>query len=514
MRPNTRSHGVIRSRLTSQGLAALAVPLFAFGLRTVGLAGRALWYDEAFAMLYAALSYPRMLYGTVSPVEGAGAADVHPLAYYVLLHNWMQAVGRTPFAVRYLSVCLGVVTVALVWHMAHRLFDRRSGLAAGLLVATNPFHVAYSREARMYALLGLAVVAATYGMLRAFDSSRSGKRAWPWWGVYVASASLTLYAHNLGALFLLVLNVQCVLRPDWRKRTVLLIIANAIVFTLSAPWMIGVLPGQLGFVRRGYWVARPGGAELLRSLMLLTLTYYEPAPLWVLGLGLFAGLLSLVLLALRLLRRRSPVARFTMLVWAPVLLLFSVAQRWPVYLERALLPAALFYCIVAGWLVAGAGLPRVMRWTLVLPLAVGAVGSLWTHYTYAAFPRPPFPRAAAYLESRLEPGDVVVHTNKLTYFPMAVYAPHLPAVFLADEPGSPQDTLARPTQVALGLYARPDMASCVVDEGRVWLVYFDREVDQRGAAHPGLVWLTRDFAPIEEMVFNDLQVVLLQRQDG
>jgi hypothetical protein len=55
----------------------------------------------------------------------------------------------------------------------------------------------------------------------------------------------------------------------------------------------------------------------------------------------------------------------------------------------------------------------------------------------------------------------VVHTNKLTYLPMRYYAPDLPGVFLADPPGSPQDTLARPTQEALGFFATPTITEAV-----------------------------------------------------
>ena len=78
--------------------------LLAFGLRMVRIQERALWYDEAFAILYASLDHEGMIYGTVTPVEGAGAADVHPLLYYFSLHAWMGLVGRSPLAARFFSV--------------------------------------------------------------------------------------------------------------------------------------------------------------------------------------------------------------------------------------------------------------------------------------------------------------------------------------------------------------------------------------------------------------------------
>ena len=99
-------------------LTAVAVLLLAFGLRMVHIQGRPLWYDETFTVLYGSLSPERMVYGTVTPVQGAGAADVHPLLYYILLHGWMGLVGQSPLAVRFLSVGLGMLTVVLLWRLA------------------------------------------------------------------------------------------------------------------------------------------------------------------------------------------------------------------------------------------------------------------------------------------------------------------------------------------------------------------------------------------------------------
>ena len=48
------------------------ISLLAFSLRVVHLQARSLWYDEAFAVLYASLTPEGMVYGTVTPVAGAG----------------------------------------------------------------------------------------------------------------------------------------------------------------------------------------------------------------------------------------------------------------------------------------------------------------------------------------------------------------------------------------------------------------------------------------------------------
>ena len=518
--------------MNGRGLLTL---LLALTVRLVNLQARALWYDEAFSLLYASLSPARMVYGTVTPVTGAGAADVHPLLYYFLLHGWMRVTGQSPFAARFLSVTLGMITVALLGRLAAWCFDREVGLAVMLLAALNPFHVSYSQEARMYGLLGLAAVAAAWGLLRAlegeFEKGRRGREAGGeavadrllpgrrfishgrWWAFYAGAAALTLYAHNLGAFVLVALNLLVLLRREWRRHLLALAVADLIALGLFGPWLLGVLPGQLGFLRRGYWLARPGAQELVRALMFPTFTFYEPAPPWLLGLGLLTGLLILALLGLRVWRMHSRAGWFLLLCWGPVLSLFLVSQQRPIYLDRALLPAALFYLVAVGWLLARGKLPRLLQLGLAGLLAAGVAGSLWIHYTYAGFPRPPFREAVGYLRDRVEPADAVVHTNKLTYFPMHAYDPELPGVFLADPPGSPQDTLARPTQEALDIIASSSMTDAVGDAERVWLVYFPREmaeVQALGAEHPALAWLGARFVPVVEERIEDLVIATYQ----
>jgi len=485
-----------------QRYQVLFVVLLAFGLRLVHLQARALWYDEAFAVFYAGLSPAHMLYGTVTPVQGAGAADVHPLLYYFLLHGWMAWVGRSPLAVRFLSVGLGMLTVALLWRLAAWCFGRRTGLVVGLLAAINPFHVAYSQEARMYALLGLAAVAAAWGLLRALEE-RSGIRDLSfvhlafahsrWWLLYTAAAALTLYAHNLGALVVLALHGLAVTRRRWWPRLPALLLADLGVLALFSPWLVGVLPGQVGFVGKGYWLAPPGVEEVVRAVMFPVLTFYEPSPMGLLGLGLFLSVAILALLAMRAWQARSRAGWFLALCWVPVLLLLLVSQWRPVYLARALLPSALFYVVAVGWLLVRGGLPRPLYLGVVVLLVVATAGSLGNHYAYARFPRPPFDRLDALLRTRIAPGEVVVHDSKLTFFPAHYYDPSLRQVFCPDLPGTSADTLALPTQEALGLLATPISQTVVAGVAGVWYVAFEQTWDEYRALGyadaPNRAWL-------------------------
>ena len=176
--------------------------LLALGLRLVNLGGRTLWYDEAFAVLFAEKGWDAMVDGTLTPVDG-GAADVHPLLYYLLLDAWMEAYGQGVFAVRLLSALVGVATVGAVFGLVRDWFsDGRTGLAAAFLTAVVPFHVQYSQEARMYALLALLLTLATWLYWRAWV--RPGVGYWLGFGMV---AGLSMYAQQLAAFYLLALGL-------------------------------------------------------------------------------------------------------------------------------------------------------------------------------------------------------------------------------------------------------------------------------------------------------------------
>ncbi len=118
-----RSRRTLRLRIL---IHVVPILWLAFGLRLINLGGRTLWYDEAFAVLFAEKGLSAMREGTLTAAEGS-AADVHPLLYYSLLHGWMRAAGQSVVAVRLLSVLLGLLTVGFVYRLAHDWFWRKDG---------------------------------------------------------------------------------------------------------------------------------------------------------------------------------------------------------------------------------------------------------------------------------------------------------------------------------------------------------------------------------------------------
>jgi 4-amino-4-deoxy-L-arabinose transferase-like glycosyltransferase len=508
-----------RTRTVLFGILALAL-----GLRLVNLAGRTLWYDEAFAVLFSEKGWDAMVEGTLTQVEG-GAADVHPLLYYLSLDYWMQVFGEGPAAVRLYSVLVGVATVYAAFLLARDWFEDQTGLAAALITAVAPFHVQYSQETRMYALLGLILTLATWVYWRAWQRGH-----WGYWLAFGILAGIGMYVQQLAAMFLIALGLLPFLARD-RARIVKTGLATLLALVIYLPWML-YLPDQLGKLRQ-YWVQKPSILQIWLALRSFVSVNLDFSPAWWLPTYLLAAMLTVLLLyrgfaVLRSRRRKVAVDRVPLgwalwLAFVPMILMWLISHLFqPVFLPRALLPSAImFYCALA-WLFTRGGMPRIIVGVLAVAWGIVIVFSLVTHYTWDTFPNAPFDDAGDYLARERGPADVIVHGNKITALPMIYYERDLPQRYVRDIPGSGSDTLAVPTQKALGLLADDCVAVAAGGEARVWYVTFEKleeemvqlvEDDPANTLYDSLSWLRAHYTEVGVRRFDDLNVYRFEEPD-
>jgi len=492
-----------------------AILLLALSLRLINLSGRTLWYDEAFAVLFAEKGWDAMIDGTLTPVEG-GAADVHPLLYYTALDYWMELFGQSPAVVRLYSVLLGALTVVVVFLLARDWFNERAALVAALITAVAPFHVQYSQETRMYALLTLLLMLTTWVYGRAWQH-----RHWGYWVAFGLLAGVSMYAQQLAAFYLVALGLLPFLARD-RKRIVYTVASSLLALAIYLPWLY-YLPDQMGKLRQ-YWVQKPHILHLwlaLRSFISVNLDF---SAVWWLPTFLLAAVLTVLLWfrAYPVLRSdtsdRRPVGWALWLAFAPMGLMWVASHLFqPVFLPRALLPSAVIFYVALAWLFVRGGMPRVITGVIASAWAVIIVFGLITHYTWNTFPTPPFDDATDYLKEQVAPGDVIIHGNKITALPMIYYERGLPQRYVRDIPGSGSDTLAVPTQQTLDLLADECVAEAVNGAERVWYVTFKQleaemadiiEDDPQNARYDSLGWLREHYTETQVKLYKDLAVYL------
>src|SRR5450432_3925929 len=177
--------------------AATLILLLAFTLRVLRLGDKTVWWDEAWSVWTAQQSFAQTTEIT--------ARDVHPPLYQWLLNGWVRVTGISEFAVRYLSLLWGLLTVAALYALVRRLANLRAALLAALFLTISTFAIHWSQETRMYSMSACAVTLAVYAYLRI------GTKWSRWWLLLIAASTTAALTHYLGALVLVVLNLHWLL---------------------------------------------------------------------------------------------------------------------------------------------------------------------------------------------------------------------------------------------------------------------------------------------------------------
>ncbi len=470
----------------------IIVLLLAFFLRLIALNVRPVWYDEAFAVFLAEKDYAAIALGT--------AADTMPPLYYILLHWWIALVGETPFALRMLSVALSMLTMTLVFTVARRGFGVRVATFAMLFTALAPFQIYHAQELRMYTTLAVALMLYVYAVMRLVARQRY---ALP---LLAFVTALALYSHNLAFLTLGAANIFLLWRRDWSAQF-RLIIAQIVGVFLFFPWLLYV-PTQIAKIQRAFWTQPPGLADVLQ--MLVVFTTHLPLPPMVFALALFITLAIFALAAFELgraFRRGAPPALGLVLTFAlvPPVLMFALSYLMrPIFVPRGVIVSSLAYYILLAYVVARA--PRAV------PLAIATLIALLTlpfyYSAWGEWRRAPFAEANQFLRAHAQADDVILHDNKLSFFPMHFYDRALPQQFLADPPGSSNDTLARGSQEAMQLFPI-EFDVAVRGRTRVWFVIFQTAIDeamQDGRAHGHLARLDAWMQRGDMVAFGDVRI--------
>ena len=166
------------------------------GVRLIQLDSQSFWAYEGFTAFHALLPFWSI------PAELA-ALDSHPPLHYLMLSLWGSAAGTTEFSFRIVSVFAGAATIPLIGILGYRFFNRATGVAAATLLILSPFHVWYSQEARMYALLTFFVLGALLllhmAIVRAPGADQASRsRSAVYWIGHAILVTLALYSHYYG----------------------------------------------------------------------------------------------------------------------------------------------------------------------------------------------------------------------------------------------------------------------------------------------------------------------------
>jgi len=210
--------------------ALLGVLAAAFGLRVWQLGHKSLWLDEGISATFS-LDGPPKLFDTLARL------DDHPPLYYLTLHYWMHVGGTSETSVRFPSVLVGVLLVALLYRFARQLYPgapgRLSGWLAAGLATFSPFLIATAQEARMYGALATAGLGATCALHAAFARGGLGR-----WAAYGFLLAVVPYVHHFGWMVVAAHGSFVVLTlRRRRRRAVAWVLAAAGAVVAYLPWL-------------------------------------------------------------------------------------------------------------------------------------------------------------------------------------------------------------------------------------------------------------------------------------
>jgi 4-amino-4-deoxy-L-arabinose transferase-like glycosyltransferase len=471
-------------------------------VRLAGITSRPIWYDEAFSILISEQGPSAIVSSTLALDTNSSAAEEHPPAYYFMLWGWMQAFGNSLVAIRMLSILISLGIILCIYLITSYLFDPPTALTAAFISAILPFQVHYGQEIRMYVLLTFWLCLATLAFIQRK------------WILFSIAAALAQYTHNLAAFYLIPLAFTPIFQKDWKTLRSLTLAGFASIIIYS-PWLIQ-LPRQVTKVTANFWVERPG-IEKIFTLILFYLPHL-PLPNSLLLPGLLIATLTIALAIFQtVITRKKESEAANKILWLgylafmPPILLWSVSQFVPVYIERALLPSHAIFCV---WLAAAfkqTKLPRAIQILTSLLIVTSSVTGIYQHLTYKGFPYGPYKALNESVQSRLEEGDVIIHSSKLSYLPSFYFDQNISQGFIVDPLNSNVDTLAPATRELLNLNSYEDLEKATVHSSRVWFIIYQQSIDefkQVDKMHPHLEYLNKNFTLESVESWNDARLYM------
>lgn len=324
-------------------------------VRLVCLACKPFWFDEAFSVEVARLTWVNFLHLL-------WWREANMSLYYVLLRVWLHF-GQSPYFIRSLSVLMATLTLPAIYWLGRLLFDRRVALIAAALFTFNAYDVRYSQEARSYSLF---VLLATFssGLLVWWLAEPSRRRL----REYIAASVLAAYSHFYALLLLAAhwLTLKLARPPQIAEDLPSSRLRRAWWTTglLVLPLLTFVGKTGAGPIR---WIHRPGARDLVEFFEHLCGSDHWPLAL----LYVAACAVALSSVGPRLWKRHPSrdVWRLQfLLIWFffPIVLTVLLSFARPIFLGRYMI-----FCLPPLLILAAAGLERLRRrWMLGAALVV------------------------------------------------------------------------------------------------------------------------------------------------
>lgn len=372
---------------------AVIILILATGLRFYQVGTTGVTTDEA-------LTYQRTQGNLSDRLEHiAGPGNHVPL--FFLAEGLMPT--ETDLGLRYLGLMLSLIGIALMMRFMRWLYHSENwALMLGLWLAVTPFMVAYARDARPYPMVfvfGLLASGAFFRLLRGYRQSAD-------WLVFGMASLLVYFTHYAAAAlpisqFLLLLWIRE--KPQFIAKWI------GIQAVASLPNLIWLLSMATPQGSPNDWITVPNIGRPYYTLTNIAIGY-EAIPTWYFVLGLIPFTIGLGRGSWHIFKqgRQNPInAYWLILTYVPILLVWTVSQFRPLYVERYFMVTspAFFFVTLVGWQQLQI---KARQWLMAAMVICVAGGVTLNELATTHFEPQDWRDSTAYMLSEFQDGDGIL----------------------------------------------------------------------------------------------------------
>ena len=384
-----------------------ALMLAGLSLRLVSLGSRALWIDEGITAQFASYDWSRF-------AKAVTSYPVNMAFYFAVLHVWTRIVGDSEFMLRLPSVLFATATIAIVYSLGEKLFDRRSGLVSAALMTVSVSSIEFAQEARSYTMVVMLVAVSSLFFVESVRKPSFANCAG-----YVVSSVMCIYSHMFGILVLPAQWLSLFLfRPGWQSARRLTLSA-AVIAMCAAPQFLGVARGDVVDLA---WLALMGTATRQRILEFIALQTGTGFNLRVALIFLLACAAIAAVMAVLDKKSRAALGFLVLGMVVPAGITLAVSHFKPLFWPRYLLLCQSFFVVFAG-----AAISHIRPRPLIL-VAVAVVAVICLRQDFLSYEIPQredWPGVVRYLASEAKPGDALIVSMGLGWQPLNYYRKRL-----------------------------------------------------------------------------------------
>lgn len=393
-----------------------------------------IWFDESYSAY--------LVRGDFKQIWEMTAVDVHPPFFYFALKIWTMIFGTSIIAMRFMSVFFGMIAILFLFQLIKKWFGLKVASFATIAAAISPMFIRYSQEMRMYTIVLMLVMMATYFLTLALEkgTERSGCKYWVTYAILIAVGMWTHYFSafmwitHLVIIFKYFGGIKRVFKDKKLLKTIILTYVFAVILYL--PWLPSFF-NQIKTVQAGFWIP-PVSFETMGDFTASALFFNKGQE--VTGWGVVFGLMLITVFVIGLTKilkventeTKKKIKNMLILVGVPfvVMTALSLPPLTSSFVDRYIL-----YSIVILWALFGvvAGLVKDQRLKIVLVSLVLIVAGFGISFVENRKPRGFIKEIIAETFASAKEDEAIIADGVWTYYDGIFYSNEKHPIYLFEE---------------------------------------------------------------------------------